>query len=63
MNFLLSTQSGWRSFKLQQEETGLERDFESVAEAFDYARSLPASPGGVFLVRDDKGKDMVTLNI
>jgi hypothetical protein len=63
MTFLLSTQPGWRSFKLQQEDTGLERDFDSVAEAFQYARSLPASQGAVLLVRDDKGKDMVTLDI
>jgi len=62
-NFLLFAQRGWRSFKLKREESELDEDFESIAEALAFARMLPDTKGVVFLVFDDKGKSMVTLTV
>jgi hypothetical protein len=61
--FLLFAQRGWVSFKLKQEETELDEDFGSIAEALDYTRTLPNSKGALLLVFDDKGNNMATLTV
>ncbi|HEY3902094.1 MAG TPA: hypothetical protein VGM54_26010 [Chthoniobacter sp.] len=61
--FVLLTRPRWVGFKLTEEGENGAREFESIPQAFDYARTLPDAQGSLFVVFDDQGKEMACLTV
>lgn len=61
--FLLFTEPRWAGFKLLQEGNEEAVEFDSITEAFAFAKEMPDCHGVPFVVFDDKGKEMVRLTV
>lgn len=61
--FLLMTEPRWEGFLLKQEGEEDAHEFNSISEAFEFARGLPDAAGSSFVVFDEKGKEFVNLTV
>lgn len=61
--FLLMTEPRWAGFLLQQEGEEEAHEFDSIADALTFARTLPDVTGAPFVVLDEKGKEFVSLTV
>jgi hypothetical protein len=61
--FLLFAEPRWVGFQLLQEGNQEAHEFDSISEAFAFAREFPECEGAPFLVFDDKGKEMARLTV
>lgn len=61
--FLLMTEPRWEGFLLKQEGRDEAHEFNSISEAFEFARGLPDAEGSDFVVFDEKGKEFVNLTV
>ena len=61
--FLLMTEPRWVGFLLKQEGQEDAHEFNSIAEAFEFARGQPDVEGAPFVVFDEKGKEFVNLTV
>ena len=61
--FLLMTEPRWVGFLLKQEGQEEAHEFDSISEAFEFARGLPDVEGSDFVVLDEKGREFVNLTV
>jgi len=61
--FLLMTEPRWVGFLLKQDGREEAHEFDSIAEAFEFARRQPDVEGAPFVVFDEKGKEFVNLTV
>lgn len=64
--FLLFAEPRWLGFKLMQEGNHEAVEFDSITEAFAFARETKETQDGdavPFVVFDDKGKEMARLTV